>query len=148
MKLHTTNFGELEVNSDDIIIFPQGIPAFENLRKFIIIDHQEDSPFHYLQSVEEAQLTFVILEPGTFFPDYQVKLNKNDLTDIGIEDEKDAVVLLMVTIPAEPKNMTANLQAPLVFNGKRKLGKQVILSDSHYTTRHRLFPEEKLEACK
>lgn len=149
MKVNTANFGELEVNPDDIITFPQGIPAFEHLRKFIIIDHQPDSPFHYLQSLEEGELTFVMAEPLVFFQDYQVKLSKSDLADIGIDDEKEAVVLVIVTIPEKPKQMTANLQAPLVINGKRKLAKQVILSDNNYTTRHLLFPqEEKQQACR
>jgi flagellar assembly factor FliW len=148
MKVQTANFGELEVNQDEIITFPRGIPAFEHLQKFVLIDHQPNSPFHFLQSLEEANLTFVIAEPLAFFPWYQVKLTKGDLADVGVEEEEETVVLAIVTIPEDPKKMTANLQAPLVINGKQKLAKQVILSDSHYTTRHLLFPEEKQQACK
>jgi flagellar assembly factor FliW len=148
LKIQTANFGELEVNQDDVITFPQGLPAFEQLRKFVIIDHQPDSPFHFLQSLEEGSLTFVVAEPLTFFPWYQIKLAKRDLADVGVEEEEEAVVLVIVTIPENPKEMTANLQAPLVINGNRKLAKQVILSDSDYITRHLLFPEEKQQACK
>jgi flagellar assembly factor FliW len=148
IKMQTANFGELEVNPDDVVIFPHGLPAFESLRQFVIIGHQPGSPFHFLQSLEEGRITFVLAEPAVFFPWYQVQLAKSDLADVGVEEEGEAVILVIVTIPEEPKKMTANLQAPLVINGKRKLAKQVILSHSNYTTRHLLLPEEKQAACK
>ncbi|MGF7184472.1 flagellar assembly factor FliW [Desulfitispora alkaliphila] len=149
MKINTRDFGELEINPDDIILFSRGIPGFEESHRFVLIDHSEDSPFHFLQAVDQLELSFVVAEPMAFFTDYKVKLDKSDLVDIGIEREEEAVILVLVTIPHNnPQEMTANLQAPLIINGRRKLGKQVILPDSGYTTRHRLFNEQAQKEVK
>lgn len=148
ITVKTRDFGELEINPDDVFIFPNGIPAFEHLRKFVLIEHQQESPFRFLQSVEEGDLSFVVADPVSFFPKYSVEVGKKDLGDIGIEREEEARIMVIITVSDEPKNMTANLQAPLILNAKRKLGKQLILSTSNYNTRHRLFSEEELKACE
>ena len=45
--------------------------------------------------------------------------------------------------PSDPQKMTANSKAPLVFNLKNRKGRQVILNNSEYTTRHNIMEEVK-----
>ena len=139
MILNTSNFGVLEVNEKDIIQFPHGIPGFEKMRKFTLIKHEENSPFSFLQSVEEEELVFVVVEPLAFFPQYKVMLSKQNLADIKIEKIEDSLIRLIVTIPQNPQQMTANLQAPLIINTKDNLAKQIILDHADYKTKHFLF---------
>ncbi len=139
MILNTSNFGVLEVKEEDIILFPHGIPGFEEMKKFALINHEENSPFHFLQAAEEEELVFVVVEPLAFFPQYKVMLSKQDLADINIEKVEDALILLIVTIPQNPQQMTANLQAPLIINTKENLAKQIILDHADYKTKHFLF---------
>ena len=40
--------------------------------------------------------------------------------------------------------MSANLKAPLVFNLSNRLGKQVVLKDPQYQTKHFIMEEMKL----
>ena len=58
-----------------------------------------------------------------------------------MQTEEDLVISVIVTVPSNPQNMTANLKAPLIFNLKNRRGKQVILNTSSYTTRHNIMEE-------
>jgi flagellar assembly factor FliW len=51
-------------------------------------------------------------------------------------------------MPSNPQNMTANLKAPLVFNLKNRRGKQLILNNPAYTTRHNVMEELKRRAAE
>ena len=54
MKLKTRFFGEIEIDEKKVIDFEEGLPGFENLRKFLFMtDENEDAPFCWLQSIED-----------------------------------------------------------------------------------------------
>ncbi len=64
MKLNTKNFGKIEIKEEDIIYFPDGILGFEEEKQFVIINNEdEQNPFHWLQSVQNPELAFVIINP-------------------------------------------------------------------------------------
>ena len=70
MKLHTKNFGLLEIEEEKIIAFPEGIPGFEEEKEFVIINNEdEENPFCWLQSVNNPDLAFVITTPFLIFSD-------------------------------------------------------------------------------
>jgi hypothetical protein len=50
-------------------------------------------------------------------------------------------VFSVLTIPADIKEMTANLKAPLVINLKRQIGRQVVLQENEYVIKHPMFAE-------
>ena len=58
-----------------------------------------------------------------------------------IEKEEDAIVSVILTMPSDPKKITANLKAPLIFNLNNRKGKQIILSNSDFSTRHNIVDE-------
>jgi flagellar assembly factor FliW len=141
IKVHTSRFGEIEVNDPDIIELPHGLIGFPELRKFILLDHDKDSPFKWLQSLDDGAIAFVIINPVLFKSDYFVEVTEAEVSDLDLKDEKDAVISVIITIPSDPNNMTANLKAPLVFNLKNRMGKQIILNNSEYTPRHNIMDE-------
>ena len=64
MKLKTKHFGEIEIDESKIIHFPTGIIAFEEQKRFFIIDNPDENiPFSWLQSVDDPDLAFVIINP-------------------------------------------------------------------------------------
>lgn len=71
MKCQSTRFGTFEVSDDTLLVFPSGILGFPDWTKYVLLDHDTDAPFKWLQCVEEPQLAFVILDPALFKPDYQ-----------------------------------------------------------------------------
>ena len=74
MKINTTRFGELEVDKKDIIEFTEGLLGFENLTKFFIVDPGDQTLILWLQSVDDANTAFPIIEPKIFQPNYMIKL--------------------------------------------------------------------------
>jgi len=143
MKLNTKNFGELDIDEKKIIAFPEGLPGFEEEKEFVIINNEdEENPFCWLQSVKNPDLAFVIVDPFFVFSDYSVDLSKTVQEKLKIKDEKDVAVYSIVVVPEDLKKMTANLLGPIVINVRERLGKQVILDDPRYTTKHYIFPQE------
>jgi N-methylhydantoinase A/oxoprolinase/acetone carboxylase beta subunit len=56
-----------------------------------------------------------------------------DSYDLALEKPEDALVLALVGIPEDPRQMTANLAGPLVVNTQTKQGRQVILNTESYS---------------
>lgn len=141
MKIKTKYHGEIEIEEKNIIKFPYGIPSFQDEKQFYILPFSEDTPLFILQSVKSESLAFVVVSPFDFFPDYSVKLSDQITEQLEIEKEEDVAIFSILTIQEPFQNTTANLQGPIVINSAKKLGKQVILSDSPYKTKHRLFEQ-------
>ncbi len=147
IKVKTSRFGELEVKNNDVIELPSGLVGFPELKKYVLLDHDKESPFKWLQSLDDGAIAFVLINPLLFKPDYTVEVTEAEVSDLKLEDEDDAVISVIITIPSNPQNMTANLKAPLVFNLKNRSGKQLILSNVEYTTRHNIMEEVKKQSA-
>ncbi|MGI5911535.1 MAG: flagellar assembly protein FliW [Syntrophomonadaceae bacterium] len=147
MQIKTAFFGELNISANDIIHFPEGLPAFETEKQFILIPLEENSPFFYLQSVKRADLCLLLADPFTFFPGYEVELADTVLKQLEIPEEKPPLIVLSVlTVPGDFKKTTANLMAPVIINIEKKIGLQYIPEKTDYNTKHPLFPENKKRA--
>ena len=143
-KINTARFGELNIQEDKIFHFADGLPAFEDEHRFIILPFDDDSPSSFLQSVETPELAFLMTVPFVFFPDYEFVLEDDVMAALAIKGSEDMQVYTLVTIPGgNIKEMTANLMAPVVINKETREAKQVVLDKSQYTTKHRLFPPKE-----
>ena len=137
MIIETSRFGSLEVDENRLIRFPKGILGFPNQQEYALIQTAEDSGFYWLQSVDRAELAFVVCDPRLFVPDYVVPVKLDELAQIGLEDPSSAQVF---TIVNKVDNMlTGNLQGPLIINVETREGKQLVLSDRRFSTRHPLM---------
>ena len=143
IKVKTTRFGEIEIKESDAIELPRGLIGFPELKQYVLLDHDKDSPFKWLQSLDDGSIAFVLINPMLFKADYSVEVAEAEVADLDLTNEDDAVISVIITMPSNPQNMTANLKAPLVFNLKNRKGKQIILSHSEYTTRHNIIEEMK-----
>lgn len=146
IQVKTTRFGEIEVKADDLIELPHGLIGFPELKKYVLLDHDKDSPFKWLQSLDDGAIAFVLINPLLFKPEYTVEVTEAEVSDLELKAEEDAVISVIITIPTNPQNMTANLKAPLVFNLQNRKGKQLVLSNSAYTTRHNIMEEIKKQS--
>jgi flagellar assembly factor FliW len=135
MQIVSARFGSLEVPEDKVLSFPDGLLGFEQSKRFVICDHDEKTPFKWLQSVNDPNLAFVIISPFEFMPGYEVELGRDDVLKLGLKDVRGAAVYVLVTIPQDPSMMTANMQGPLVLNTETRTGRQVVLSDGKYQAR-------------
>jgi len=140
VKVATKAYGLIDVDERQKIIFPQGLFGFENLKNYLLLD-AERQPFYWLQSIEMEQVAFVLLSPFLFRPDYELNISNEELAEIGIHAPEKALVFSIITIPPDGSPMTANLQGPLVINRDTRTGKQAVLSDTRWKTKHDIMAE-------
>ena len=140
MKYSSTRFGTFEIADDSILTFPSGLLGFPEQHRYVILDHDTEAPFKWLQSLEEPTLAFVILDPDLFLANYWVEISREVLVEVQGAETEDLTTAVILTIPSDdPGRITANLRGPLVINPRTRLGKQLVLSDE-FPTRHPLFP--------
>ncbi len=136
IKVETTRFGQVEVDPGQVVTLPQGMVGFPLQTKYIFIQHRDDSPLHWLQSLERPDLAFVVVNPLIFDQQYQLSLGSAESKLLQVEDPNQVQVWVVVTIPpGHPEKMTANLRAPVVINLATRLGAQVIMENSEMPLR-------------
>ena len=145
-KVNTLRFGEVEVAEDKVVHFADGIPAFEDEHEFVIVPYDDESPYVFLQSLTTPDLAFLMTVPFIFFPEYEFEIDDENQNKLELTKQEDMVVYTLLTINGgKVKDMTANLMAPVVLNTANMQARQIVLDRSSYTTKHRLFPENKEE---
>ena len=140
MKIDTKAFGLIEVDEKQKAFFPEGLYGFEDFKEYVMMD-AEHEPFYWLQSTGDKEMAFILINPFLFRPDYEVNIVNEDLAEIGLTSPEKAFIFVIVTIPPDGGPMTANLQGPLVINRDNMTGKQAILSDSRWRTKHDIIAE-------
>lgn len=134
MIIHTTRFGDIECPEEKILKIPSGIIGFPLSTRYLILDHDRDVPFKWMQSLDQAELAFVIMDPAWFKPDYHVTIAIDEISELGRANEGDLVMFVLLTIPADdPSSMTANLRGPVVVNAGTRTAKQLILREEYPT---------------
>ncbi|QDH20853.1 flagellar assembly protein FliW [Saccharibacillus brassicae] len=139
MIIETATLGSTEITVEQIYHFEKGIPGFDEETEFALIP-VEDSPFFHFQSLKEKHLSFLLVDPFVFFPEYEFELGSSEKEALGIHS--DVVVRSIVTLHEEVEKSTMNILAPIVLNPKKRKGLQVVLHNSSYPTKHLLWPSE------
>ena len=124
------------------IKMPEGLLGFEEYTDFELSE-SEFKPFMVMQSVQDANLSFFLIDPFLFRPDYEMDIDDETLLKIDIESPSDVIVLAIVTIPSDGSSVTANLQGPVIINRKNGKAMQVALGDSRWATKHDILSELK-----
>ena len=146
MQLETKAFGVIEIDEEKSVALTEAMPGFPDLRRFVVLDPDPDNPFKWFQSLDDTQICFLVADPKTFFPDYSITLSASQLPDLMLEGESDVLVAVVINLGRGPSEMTANLKAPLIFNLRKSLCRQVILEDVSFKVRAPLFPAEGQQA--
>lgn len=143
MIIKTTRFGDVDIAESSFFEMVNPILGYDDERKFVIIEHNEQSNFRWLQSVTSPEIAFVVTVPGFFGIDYSFELPEDTQEELDIHSADDILALNIVVIPHEnPRRSTINMLAPIIFNINNKKGTQIILSGSPFKIDYPLFQEE------
>jgi len=129
VKINTSKFGEVDIAEEKVIRFPRGILGFDHLKSYFIMDYK-DTAVKWLQSTDDPDAAFMIMDPFEHFPEYKPDLSPVDRRLLDVNDVSDVVVLSIITVVREEEQdpyVTMNLQAPLVFNVGSMVGFQVVM---------------------
>lgn len=131
MQIETTRFGKVEISREQLISFPMGLLGFESKKSFFINDTEDISLIVWLQSKQDPELAFAIIESSLVVSDYDFVFSDKDLKFLP-EDTKSEnhAVYLILTIHQDQNIITANLKAPIVIDSDHKVGKQIVLHDN------------------
>jgi len=140
MIAETSRFGKIEYGKSEIITMVRGILGFDENIRFIIVSLEGQEPFKWLQSLEDPDLAFLMIEPTYFNTDYIVEINPNDLITLKARSVDDIAIYVLVSLPRNrPSLMSANLQAPLAMNKSEMKAMQLVLGESEYLTDQAIF---------
>lgn len=114
------------------ILFEKGIPGFENYRYFNVNIVEGNKKIYNIVSKEDSNVGFISISPFEIKTDYEIDLDDEFVKELDIKDEKDVLVLCLITLGKTLKDSTANLKAPIIINIKNNRGKQLILQDDKY----------------
>lgn len=143
MNIETKNFGLVSYNEEDVLHFDDGIPGFEGLKSFILLSSEEFTPFKWLQSLDDTDIAFVIIDPKAVVKDYKVGINEETIRLLDIKNLNHILVFAIVVIPREIEKMTANLKAPIIINAENNKGMQILLDNDDYMIKHPILKELK-----
>jgi flagellar assembly factor FliW len=144
MLLKTKHFGEIEIDENKIIKFEDGLPGFDKLKKYTLLYNEEnESPFKWLQSVDEPNLAFVVIDPFYIKSDYDIEISEEIMAKLGIEKPEDVDIYSIVVVPEDITKMSTNLKAPVIINTNKSKGAQIILEADTYKIRHYILEELK-----
>jgi len=145
-SLETRYFGTIDYESEVTVEFPQGLPGFEERRRFLALQFADSQPLVYLQSLEDSGLCFITLPVLAVDPQYQLRVGNEEREQVGLalgrplrigED-----VLCLAVVSLRESGPTANLLAPIVVNLRNQNAVQAVASESGYSHQHALVPEE------
>ena len=114
------------------ILFEKGIPGFENYRYFNVNIVEGNKKIYNIVSKEDSNIGFISISPFDIKKDYEIDLDDEFIKELDIKNEKDVLVLCLITLGKSLKDSTANLKAPIIINIKNNRGKQLILQDDKY----------------
>ncbi|GAB6039642.1 flagellar assembly protein FliW [Endothiovibrio diazotrophicus] len=145
MQISTTRFGEIEIDPDTVITFPDGIPGFEHCTRYKLL-HEEGKPLiQWLQSLDDPDLTFSVVDPSAFNIFYEFAITEEQAAFIGLHETGEAAVFMLLYKPDENSaneeidpvlrdNVRANASCPLVVNMRTLTGFQIRLKDPERET--------------
>ncbi len=117
MQIETTRFGTLDLDESTFIHFPWGIPGFEELKRYVLMDHRE-GPFQWLQAVDDPAVAFVVCPPDVVGIRYRIPEEKG--TCIQLQTAEDLVLLVMLSFDQTDRNLRIHMRGPLLFNASNR----------------------------
>ena len=143
MLVKSSRLGQLEVPESKVINMEKPILGFERLQQYCLVEVDELKPFLWLQSVEDAAVAFLVINPRVFFPDYRIEVNSKEIAELAIDKVEAVETYTVVTVPDDPRQMSVNLQGPILINTENNRAKQLVLVNSEYRVQHYLIPDRE-----
>lgn len=132
MKLETTRFETVEIDSNTVITFTQPIIGFQEYRRFVTLPVEAEPALTWLQSTDSGELAFLLMDPKQVMPDYTVELGQHELTELSVSSADELDVYTLLVIPEDATRVRTNLRAPVLINRKQRLAMQIVLERSNY----------------
>lgn len=142
MVAQTRFFGEVTIDDDKVLEFPNGIIGIGDKHKYAIIydiEKGDDTAVRWLQSMEDPYLALPVLEPFAIMDEYNPIVEDGLLESIGNPQDEDIVVLLPLTVSSDVTKVTVNMKAPIIINAAACKGTQLIVENEDYDAKFNVY---------
>jgi flagellar assembly factor FliW len=139
MEIIGTRFGDIQVEHEKLLDFPEGIPGLEYLKQFALLHDENIAPFFWLQSIDQPEIALIVFDPFPLFPDYAPLLPEETVDFLGDAEPSDITLLVIALIPEDVRGMSCNLAAPLVVHSGKRKGVQALLERGAYQSRTPMY---------
>lgn len=123
--------------NETIFTFPNGLPGFEDCKKFELYHEQKNNlNLYQLHSVDQEEIAFNLVDPAAFDLNYQFTLTDDEQERLEAKSIDDLMVLLMIykkENAGSNADLRANIAGPLVINVNSQKGIQKILNKVDYS---------------
>lgn len=126
-----------------VIHFKNGIYGFEDIKDFVLLQEDDKKVIWSLQAADRSYPSLIVLDPCLVMQNYDPKLSAEDLKALGNPERDDLCFLAVAVIRKNLSETVVNLKSPIVINVKSQRGIQVILDDSDYPVRYKLFQKHQ-----
>ncbi len=142
MQIETRDFGMIEIEQDNIITFKQPIFGFEDYTQFVLVsDSNMGNGICWLQSIEEKNICFIMMNPLEICSDYEPIVMQDVLFTLQAAPEDDLDCWVLTVIGERFQDSTVNLKSPILINHKTNYAIQVIL-EQDYPIRKAILEQE------
>lgn len=131
---------DLPADPAEVIRFVEPLPGFEDDLDFVLTRIDPDGVLWAMRSVRDPQLRFVLTPSACFFPDYSPDLGPAVATALAVDEDATLDCLLVLTVPSDLQDATANLRAPIVKPIGGGTAMQVVLDDETLSMHEPLLP--------
>ncbi len=130
---------ESSYDRDHLITFEEGMFGFEENKEFLPLQIDEADPnFIYLLSVDDENISFVLVNPFSVMAGYDPILSKSDYKSLGTDNDEDLSFYCICVMSEDLGSSRVNLKCPVVVNVKTRKAVQVILQTDIYKLKHYL----------
>ena len=150
MKIETTRFGSQEVEQDNILHFPNGLLNDTQSKDFKLFHKEDANPIDdskpapvifWLQSVDDPECAYTIIDPSLVGFSYEVALPDEDYELLDSQSSDEIAMMVMIT-GTEAQNQASETEGfnlisgsvtePLFINLNSKKGLQRSIKDLDY----------------
>lgn len=132
MQLETSRFRTIDIDPEQVITFTQPIIGFQEYRRFVLMPAADDGSVQWLQSTENGDLAFLLIDPRQVLPDYAVRLGEQELAELAVAGVDELQIFTLLVIPEDQSQVRTNLKAPILINMKHRLARQQVMDRSDY----------------
>lgn len=136
---HEPSMMSFPVRLGEIVTFPNGLPGFEDIKQYRFRFEDGIQPFLFMDAQDDSGVSFVCVDTFYLVPDYEMNISSGLLKNLQIESLEDLAVFSIATVGESVEQTTANLMSPLLVNLKSLIGEQVILENTNYPVRFRIW---------
>jgi len=144
MIIKTKYFGEMDFAENEIIRFPEPLLGFEAYSEYVLLQfYDEPDSFFCLQSINNTDVAFILVDPVNVIENYTASLTPEDLKILEAGDDTFLDFYAIAVVREELGDSTVNLRCPIAVNShpEKRVGKQLVMDDTSYSMRHPIYSD-------